>query len=339
MTNPRHLGFQTSAAGIHTIVLRDVTDMRDALGPELFNAILRGLILADRLHTAGTLILRILDRRAGTPAVAPPLDAKGDESQVLLWSVTGWMREFCKVADAMLAAGIEGLLRAEPELWPSVQTVTGRWKTEIFARMRNKAGIHVDSGAIERGLQIARAEGDSPASLLHLSWNETSTVDSVFRATFAHDVLIAGIFSPQWTGEEDGEPLSASEAQEMPARSAEVMTKTMGLAAGDHGALPGMMRQVVVECAKALDRGERPTPIASPSEPTCKVLVESIKKQLDGIGRKIVGWKGSDEIGGKVARVAAELEALRGENKTLRSELGKLRRVDGGCRCVDGSGS
>lgn len=298
--------------------MQRVWHTRERLGAPLFNALLRGLVLADRLNTTGSLIVRIGEGRAGTPSSQPPLDAEGDERQVLFWSTTAWMWEFSKVVDAMFEAGIEGLLRFSPATLVSLREVTTRWKTEIFARMRNQAGVHLDASIIERGLKLARASGDTSAQLLSVALGADPKADARFRATFAHGVLIAGLFAPPWPGEDTGAEITAQTAQATARGAERVMKEVFGQAARDHGVLPGLMRALILDCAIALDFGEVPLPVLTAKRANYKEVNDRTKQALDVIGRMIEGWKHGDDSVAKVRSLGDELRKLRSENRALR---------------------
>lgn len=307
-----------SADGIDTIVMQRVWHTRERMGAPLFNALLRGLVLADRLHTTGLLIVRIGDGKAGTPPSRPPLDVAGDERQALYWSTTAWMREFSEVMDDMIEAGIEGLLRLSPATLLSLRAITNRWRTQIFARMRNEVAVHLDADVIERGLMLARTSDESSAQLLTVAWNAEAMVNSQFRATFAHGVQIAGLFAPPWPGEDTGAEITAETAQSIIREAERVMGEIFAQSGRDQGALPGLMRALIFDCADALQLGDAPVPLPATKRAGHADINNRTKQELDVIGREIDGWQRTEGNVDKVRRLATALRELRRENKALR---------------------
>jgi hypothetical protein len=134
------------------------------------------------------------------------LQSKRSATNRLFFLSCGCVRELAKAFRGLLAAGIEGLIgRDDRHILKEISSVLARWdESTVFVEVRNKAAFHVNRELLRRGIQYAR-----DASVMFIERDAAAHPLRYRRHTFAHELLVAGVFVPEGS---PTDPPAAAEA-------------------------------------------------------------------------------------------------------------------------------
>ena len=138
------------------IELKNFRQFQNTLGPDILAQFSRCFVHADRL-TSMTSFVYVSQQYYGSDSHAFSRDL-----HTMVWFTVGTLRELAlAIKDLRSALAKRDMLDPNSAPWKKLREVEKRWDADKFYRkMRDKAGFHVDSDVVSKGLAELAGERD-----------------------------------------------------------------------------------------------------------------------------------------------------------------------------------
>jgi hypothetical protein len=168
--------------------IEDLYLLRKRMTDPLLAHLLRALLWVDRLFV---LVMAWQHISSAADSWSPDARTRKMDSLSLLYFMCGTLREMTIALRESEEAGLASLL-ADDELHylEEARQMMERWDSNtVYVMVRNKGGFHIDADVIEKGIAQMQARANR-----HVFYRGKTNKRRDNRFTFAHDVLLSGLF-------------------------------------------------------------------------------------------------------------------------------------------------